>query len=119
LNRLAEAEQLLRRALIIDEKSFGPEHPSVARDLNNLARLLQATNQLGEAEPLMRRNLEIFLNFTTTKGHDSLHLLTAVENYRLLLLQMGRSNSDAMAQIKFIARPFDIPWLHNLKITSS
>ena len=29
-NRLAEAEPLYRRALAIDEKSFGPEHPDVA-----------------------------------------------------------------------------------------
>ena len=58
-NRLAEAEPLMRRALAIDEKSFGPEHPDVARDLNNLAQLLQATNRLAEAEPLMRRALAI------------------------------------------------------------
>ena len=31
----------MRRALAIDEKSFGPEHPNVA-SLNNLAELLQA-----------------------------------------------------------------------------
>jgi tetratricopeptide (TPR) repeat protein len=58
-NRLAEAEPLLRRALAIDEKSYGPEHPDVATDLNNLAGLLQATNRLAEAEPLMRRALAI------------------------------------------------------------
>ena len=58
-NRLAEAEPLDRRALAIDEKSFGPEHPNVARNLNNLAQLLQATNRLAEAEPLMRRALAI------------------------------------------------------------
>ena len=29
-NRLAEAEPLMRRALAIDEKSYGPEHPNVA-----------------------------------------------------------------------------------------
>jgi hypothetical protein len=58
-NRLAEAEPLIRRALAIDEKSFGPEHPDVARDLNNLAQLLKATNRLAEAEPLMRRALSI------------------------------------------------------------
>ena len=33
--------------------------PTVAIDLNNLALLLQATNRMGEAEPLMRRALEI------------------------------------------------------------
>jgi tetratricopeptide (TPR) repeat protein len=57
-NRLAEAEPLYRRALGIDEKSFGPEHPNVARDLNNLAELLRATNRLAEAESLYRRALD-------------------------------------------------------------
>ena len=58
-NRLGEAEPLMRRALEIDEASFGKQHPAVASGLNNLAGLLQATNRLGEAEPLMRRALEI------------------------------------------------------------
>ena len=49
----------MRRALAIDEASFGPDHPNVAIDLNNLAQLLQATNRLAEAEPLMRRALAI------------------------------------------------------------
>jgi len=55
----AEAEPLYRRALAMDEQSYGPEHPNVASDLNNLAQLLQATNRLAEAEPLMRRALAI------------------------------------------------------------
>ena len=29
-NRLAEAEPLMRRALAIDETSYGPDHPNVA-----------------------------------------------------------------------------------------
>ena len=58
-NRLAEAEPLMRRALAIDEASYGAEHPNVAIRLNNLARLLQDTNRLAEAEPLMRRALAI------------------------------------------------------------
>jgi hypothetical protein len=57
--RFAEAEPLYRRALAIDEKSFGQDHPDVAIDLNNLATLLKATNRLSEAEPLMRRALAI------------------------------------------------------------
>jgi tetratricopeptide (TPR) repeat protein len=55
----AEAEPLMRRALAIDEKSFGPDHPEVATRLNNLAQLLKATSRLVEAEPLMRRALAI------------------------------------------------------------
>ncbi len=55
----AEAEPLLRSALAICEKSFGPDHPVVAAALNNLAELLKDTNRLVEAEPLMRRALAI------------------------------------------------------------
>ncbi len=54
-----EVEQLYRRALAIDEESFGPGHPDVATDLNNLAQLLQDTNRLAEAESLMQRALAI------------------------------------------------------------
>ncbi len=51
----------MRRALAIDEQSYGDQHPDVARDLNNLALLLKDTNRLAEAEPLMRRALAIFV----------------------------------------------------------
>jgi Flp pilus assembly protein TadD len=54
-NRLAEAEPLLRRALAIDEASYGLEHPTVASRLTNLATLLKATNRPKEAESLLRR----------------------------------------------------------------
>ncbi|MEJ8848533.1 tetratricopeptide repeat protein [Variovorax rhizosphaerae] len=54
-----KAEPLMRRALVIDEDTFGAEHPKVATQLNNLAQLLEATNRLAEAEPLMRRALAI------------------------------------------------------------
>jgi hypothetical protein len=47
----------MRRVLAIDEASRRPDHPDVAIHLNNLAALLQATNRLREAEPLVRRAL--------------------------------------------------------------
>jgi tetratricopeptide (TPR) repeat protein len=84
-NRLAEAEPLMRRALAINEKSYGPEHSDVAIDLNNLARLLQATNRLAEAEPLMRRMVVIFLKFTRATSHEHPHLRAAIGNYQQLL----------------------------------
>jgi tetratricopeptide (TPR) repeat protein len=58
-NRLTEAETLMRCALLIDEKSYGAEHPRVAIELNNLSMLLKDTNRQAEAEPLMRRALAI------------------------------------------------------------
>jgi hypothetical protein len=33
---------MMRRALKITEQSFGPNHPEVAKALNNLAQLLEA-----------------------------------------------------------------------------
>src|SRR3712207_7535826 len=45
----------------ITERGLGPDHPDVAVRLNNLAGLLRATNRLAEAEPLMRRMVEIFV----------------------------------------------------------
>lgn len=53
------AEPLMHRVLVIDEASFGPDHPKVATHLNNLAQLLLATNRLAEADPLMHRALTI------------------------------------------------------------
>ncbi len=55
----SQAEPAMRRALAIDEAAYGPDHPDVARDLNNLALLLKDTNRLQDAEPLMRRALSI------------------------------------------------------------
>lgn len=57
--RHAEAEPLMRRALAIQEKKLGPDHPTVAIVVSNLAALLHATNRPAEAEPLYRRALAI------------------------------------------------------------
>jgi tetratricopeptide (TPR) repeat protein len=59
LGNFAEAELLLRRALALDERSCGLNHPNVATCLNNLAALLQDTNRVPEAEMLYRRALAI------------------------------------------------------------
>ena len=49
----------MRRALALDEKNFGADHPSVAMRLNDLAQMLQDTNRYAESEPLFRRALAI------------------------------------------------------------
>ena len=96
----------MRRALAIDEASYGPDHPNVAIRLNNLAQLLQATNRLGEAEPLSRRHLEIFLQFTLKTGHEHPHLRAAINNYPGLLAAMGRSEAEIQAWLEEIGHPF-------------
>ena len=82
-----EAEPLMRRALTIDEKSFGPDHPNVAIHLNNLAQLLQDTNRLEEVEPLMRRALLID---ETSFGPDHPNVAIRLNNLAQLLKATNR-----------------------------
>ena len=77
----AGAEPLLRRALAIDEQSYGAEHPHVATRLNNLASLLRETKRLTEAEPLNRRALAIDEKYFGTE-----HATVAVRLNNLALL---------------------------------
>ena len=57
--RYAEADPLFKRALAIDEKALGPEHPDVGQSLNNLAAVYLYQGRYGEAEPLFKRALAI------------------------------------------------------------
>jgi tetratricopeptide (TPR) repeat protein len=55
----SEAELLLKRALEVDEKELGREHPDIAAHLGNLAELYRLQERYGEAEALSRRALDI------------------------------------------------------------
>ena len=99
----------MRRTLAIDEASFGNDHPNVARDLNNLAQLLQDTNRLSEAEPLMRRHLAIFLAFERATGHAHPHRDAAIRNYTSLLAEMGKSEAEIAATIATLSREAGLP----------
>jgi len=83
----AQAEPLMRRALQIDEASYGPDHHSVARALNNLASLLQDTNRLAEAEPLMARVVTIF---ESAYGQNHPNVAVALNNLASLLQATNR-----------------------------
>ena len=77
----------MRRALLIGELSFGHDQPRVATHANNLATLLQATNRLAEAEPLMRRVLHIDeISF----GHDHPRVATDRNTLAALLQATNR-----------------------------
>jgi hypothetical protein len=86
----------VRRALEIDEASYGLDHPGVATDLNNLAGLLQTTNRLAEAEPLMCRAFVIFL---ASLGLDHPNSQIVLENYRKMLQDQGFSEDAIQAQL--------------------
>jgi tetratricopeptide (TPR) repeat protein len=58
--RYEEAEPLFRRALAVNEKSLGADHPRVAMTLENYARLLKGAKRKREATALQRRAEEIW-----------------------------------------------------------
>ncbi len=57
--RYDEALPFLKKALELGQREFGPEHPSTAMLLNDLAELYRLQGKYAEAEPLYKRSLVI------------------------------------------------------------
>ncbi|CBJ33504.1 Tetratricopeptide repeat protein [Ectocarpus siliculosus] len=57
--KYAEAEQLYERSEAIRDKTLDPDHPDVARSLNDRALLLDKKEQYTDAVPLLERALSI------------------------------------------------------------
>jgi len=95
-NRLDEAEPIIRRALDIDERSYGPDHPNIAIRLANLSTLLVAKDRLVEAEPLMRRRFKILLRHTRKTGYQHPQAFNALESYFGLLRMLGLGEEEIM-----------------------
>jgi hypothetical protein len=75
----------------------------VARDLNNIAILYKETNRLAEAEPLMKRVVEILIEFASRTGYPHPHLEGTIGNYADLLTRMGHSKDELVARLKLLA----------------
>jgi len=84
--KYGDARPLYERALAIREAQLGPEHPSTATSLNNLAVLLESMGEYGDARPLYERALAI-----DEKALGPEHPDTAIDlnNLALLLKSMG------------------------------
>ena len=87
MGQYADAEPLFRRALAIDEKALGKDHPDVASSLNNLALLLYSQGKYGEAEPLYRRALAIR---EKALGPDHPDVAQSLNNLAGLLYSQGK-----------------------------
>jgi len=85
--RYSEAEPLYERALAIQEKTLGLDHPDVALSLNGLAVLCCVQSMYAEAEPLYDRSLHI-----REKALDPDHpdVATSLGNLALLFDAQGR-----------------------------
>ena len=80
--RFADAKALLERALGIDEAAYGPDHPDVGVDLNNLALILCDLGRPGEARPLQERALAIT---EAVHGPDDPEVASAMSVLALIL----------------------------------
>ncbi|MBI3610129.1 MAG: tetratricopeptide repeat protein [Nitrospirae bacterium] len=87
LKKEAEAEQLYRRAIALDEKNLGPEHPEVGADLHNLGSLYHDRGRYAEAEPLYQQALAIW---EKALGPGSPDVATALNNLAALYFAQGK-----------------------------
>lgn len=72
--------------------------------MNQLGVLLLTKANYGEAEPLMRRHLHIFLKFTNSTGHIHPHLKAAFGNYTGLLEAMEICHEELGQRLQDLGR---------------
>ncbi len=78
------------------EKALGPEHPAVARGMNNPGRVLASTGALGEAETLVERALVMRRKLLDEKSVDVASGLGT--------LALVRSRSGNLEEAKLVPR---------------
>jgi hypothetical protein len=62
--------------------------------------LLQDSNRLSEAEPLMRRNLAILIHFARLNGYPHPRLQSSRDSYVTLLQEMKVPKGEISAQLR-------------------
>jgi tetratricopeptide (TPR) repeat protein len=83
---LASARSVLERALAIDKKAFGPEHTSVAIDINNIGSVLKDLGDLEGAKRCFERALKID---EKALGPEHTSVAIRVNNLGLVLNDLG------------------------------
>ena len=99
-----EAEPLMRRALAIDEQSFGTDHPMVALRLWAVAVLLWKTDRLPKAVPLMHRALGIYHRFSQQNHCEHPHWDTARGHYQSMLTASGMTAAQVAETLRSIEK---------------
>ena len=82
-----EAEKPAKELLAIVEKALGPDHPSTATSLSNLALLYSNQAKYDQAEPLYRRSLAID---EKALGPDHPSTATSLNNLAALRRAQGK-----------------------------
>jgi CHAT domain-containing protein len=109
--RFADAEPLYKRALAIQERALGREHPFVAGSRNNLALLYDFQGRYADALPLVRtaaengfENLPIHLAILTGAAAQALIKNTEVINEGFQVVQRAVSSAASNAINQLSAR---------------
>lgn len=93
-NRFEKGESYYKRMIAIDIDALGPNHPSVANDLNGLAQLYISQQRYKEAQPLLIRALPIY-----DETYGSNNLLTVNTKASLAFVELQLGNSDKAAEL--------------------
>ncbi|WP_165547131.1 tetratricopeptide repeat protein [Kribbella sindirgiensis] len=84
--RAEEAKPLLERALLIDEATYGSDHPTVGVGLSNLARVLKILGDADGARVLLERALAIH---EATYGSDHPAVAIDLGNLAEVVWELG------------------------------
>ncbi len=93
-NRFEKGESYYQRMIAIDIDALGPNHPSVANDLNGLAQLYISQQRYKEAQPLLIRALSIY-----DQTYGANNLLTVNTRASLASVELQLGNSDKAAEL--------------------
>jgi tetratricopeptide (TPR) repeat protein len=107
-NRLCEAEAIFLNLKRPTEDRPGFASLQLGAFLNNFGRLYEKMNRLVDAEPLLRRGLEVFLQFNADSGWRHWQQPHSINNYRRLLRLMRRTPKQVRDELETVAKPFGL-----------
>ncbi|WP_214041665.1 FxSxx-COOH system tetratricopeptide repeat protein, partial [Methanoculleus sp.] len=82
-----ESREAYERALRIDEKTYGPDHPNVAQDVNNIGTVLRDLGDLSGAKEYFERALRISEEACRPKDYPN--IAVSVNNIGAVLHALG------------------------------
>lgn len=89
-----KGEDYYKRIIAVDINALGPNHPSVANDLNGLAQLYMGQGRYAEAAPLLRKALAIY-----EQTYGTNNLLTLNTCATLASAEFRTGNVDRAAEL--------------------
>jgi len=77
-----KAERMYKKALVMQEKSVGEDHPELADYLYNLGMIQCALDKNIEAEQVLNRLLTLLQDDTTERDYDAQEIVLLIDSIR-------------------------------------